>query len=604
MIDAEKRSLLTDALTPPPGYRFDAGLATTYSLDLITLLALPLHLSWLASGMEHPQHIDPIRLIEALRRTSDRLTVFCERGRMLVPRMPSSLLALMEGMVHEAKAPHGGAFHPKVWLLRFVSADQEAQVQLRLLVMSRNLTNDASWDLSLQLEGAPGKKNLAINRPLAGFFESIASQSNKPLSAERRAQHTSLIQQIRQCVWALPPGFDEVRFHALGLASRPRSWLPRLDGQLWDELGVMSPFISSEALQVLRQSVRTTSFLVSRQEELDALAEPTSGGFSPVLTLSDRAEYSDEEDDTPSRLHGLHAKVFVGRRAWNTHLFLGSANATNAALLSGSNVEFMVELIGKHAKVGTPGSWLSEKGLHNLLMPYVRFAAPAPEDAPNARQTLESLHKDISNRELHIQCEADGDHWALRLSGLDALDTQKAQIAIWPLTLHSERAVTWAAPLGDTPVLMGLVSLQEITSFTGFSLKLGDEELRFGLNIPLLGAPQGRDLEILRLTLRNREGFVRFLLLLLGDWMPAGAHDNASAQGTRGWIGTAQTNGAPLFEMLARAYAREPERLQQVATVVDRIKREGGANADDVLPPAFMSIWQCFEAAMNRTKTP
>ena len=76
MIDAEKRSLLTDALTPPPGYRFDTGIATTYSLDLVTLLALPLHLSWLACGEENSRQIDPIRLIEALRRTADRLTVF------------------------------------------------------------------------------------------------------------------------------------------------------------------------------------------------------------------------------------------------------------------------------------------------------------------------------------------------------------------------------------------------------------------------------------------------------------------------------------------------------------------------------------------------
>jgi hypothetical protein len=46
MIDSEKRSLLTDALTPPPGCTFSSGFATTFSLDLITLLTLPLHLAW------------------------------------------------------------------------------------------------------------------------------------------------------------------------------------------------------------------------------------------------------------------------------------------------------------------------------------------------------------------------------------------------------------------------------------------------------------------------------------------------------------------------------------------------------------------------------
>lgn len=44
LLDPERRSLYVDALRPLPGMIFDRGLATTYSLDLETLLALPLHL--------------------------------------------------------------------------------------------------------------------------------------------------------------------------------------------------------------------------------------------------------------------------------------------------------------------------------------------------------------------------------------------------------------------------------------------------------------------------------------------------------------------------------------------------------------------------------
>lgn len=600
MIDAEKRTLLTDALTPPPGCRFDSGVATTYSLDLVTLLTLPLHLSWLASGEERPEQVDPIRMIEALRRTADRLTVFCERGRMLTPRMPTPLLGLLEGMVHEATAPHGGAFHPKVWLLRFVSANTEEQARLRLLVMSRNLTDDASWDLCLQLDGAPGKKRLATNRPLAEFLESVARQSGKALTPDRQVLQSALIEEARRCAWELPPGFDEVRFHALGLSRRPSAWLPEHADYQWDDLGVISPFVGAAALESLRRSTSATSFLVSRPDELDTLVEPLPGGFSFVMVLNEGAEFGDEMDDTPGKLYGLHAKIYVARRAWNTHLFIGSANATDAALVHGRNVEFMAELIGGHTKVGKPESWLGEKGLKQLLVPYQRSPLAVTEAALAARERLAALHKTICNLPLQIECVAEGEDWALHLSGLRDLDLGEARVAIWPLTLNCERAVPLNRDQDKAPLVIGVVGKQEITSFTGFLLKLDDEELRFGLDVPLRNAPTGRDLEILRLALRNRDGFIRYLMLLLGDWIPSNSSEGNPAVGAQGWWGSARADGIPLFEMLAQAYAREPERLLQVAAVVERLKREGAAGADSLIPPTFLTIWQSFEAAMKR----
>ncbi|SPA25387.1 conserved hypothetical protein [Cupriavidus taiwanensis] len=603
MIDADKRSLLTDALTPPPGCHFDSGVATTYSLDLVTLLALPLHLSWLASGEERPEQVDPIRMVEALRRTADRLTVFCERGRMLTPRMPTPLLGLLEGMVHEATAPHSGAFHPKVWVLRFVSSDK-AQAHLRLLVMSRNLTNDASWDLCLQLDGMPLKKKLPANRPLAEFIELVVAQSCKTITANRGTLLSALADEVRRCDWDLPPGFDEVRFHTLGLGRRPLPWLPKHPEHQWDELGVISPFAGAAALESLQQSTNSASFLVSRPEELDALPEPLPpGDFSAVMVLDERAEFGDEEDDAPGKLRGLHAKVYVARRAWNTHVFIGSANATDAALVHGCNVEFMAELIGKHTKVGRPESWLGEKGLQHMLRPYERSPLLVTDASLAARERLANLHRTLSKLPLEIECAAEDENWALRLSGLHGLDISEVCIAVWPLTLSSEGAVSLTSNHGDAPLVIGVVGKQEITSFTGFLLKIGDEELRFGLEVPLRNAPAGRDLEILRLILRNRDGFVRYLVLLLGEWLPDSGGNEDAMIGGRGWWGIAQADEMPLFEMLARAYAREPERLVKIAEVVERLKREGSADADGLIPPAFLSIWENFEAAMRREGT-
>lgn len=44
MLNPDQRRLYTDALRPPLGYRFTEAIATTYSLELQTLLTVPLHL--------------------------------------------------------------------------------------------------------------------------------------------------------------------------------------------------------------------------------------------------------------------------------------------------------------------------------------------------------------------------------------------------------------------------------------------------------------------------------------------------------------------------------------------------------------------------------
>ena len=43
MIEPNARSTLVEAVTPPAGYAFDTGMVTTYSLDIGTLMVLPMH---------------------------------------------------------------------------------------------------------------------------------------------------------------------------------------------------------------------------------------------------------------------------------------------------------------------------------------------------------------------------------------------------------------------------------------------------------------------------------------------------------------------------------------------------------------------------------
>ncbi|GJH14284.1 hypothetical protein CBA19CS11_35620 [Caballeronia novacaledonica] len=622
MINPEQRSLLTDALTPPDRYRFDCGVATTYSLDLITLLTLPLHLARRDAEHTSPERPDPLPVLDAVRRMGDRLTIFCQRGRLQIPRKSNALLGLLENMVQETQAPHEhGVFHPKVWLLRFEPVESAERVKsadrlptlLRLLVLTRNITDDRSWDLSLWLESNPDGRRDQDNRPLVSFLEWLQQSSGADLGAARVEQIARLRADARRTTWTPPGQFTDVRFHALGIGKRKASWFPQAsDGKPWDELGVISPFISADALKELAASAAKPLFLVSRAEELDRCTsgDTFDGTFEQVRVLSDHALSGDAEDDVAHRQSGLHAKVYIGKRGWNTHLFVGSANASDAALLNGRNVEFMVELIGRGTKVGGPADWIGEEGIGPLLADYVRSEHEETEAIEDER-ALEALRDVLAREPLTLHGAASGACWTVDLRGLGGIEWNGVSAHAWLVSQDetSARPVDAARqnPAGAAPsgVRLGEFAAHQVTAFTGFTLTRGKATLSFVLKLPLHGGPDERDLEILQAAINNREGLIRYLLLLLGDW------DGDEGDGNGDGVTPRERKGGsfddtPLFEMLARAYAREPERLAQIEELVERLSRgsaQAAAHTDSpILTADFLEIWSVFKTALESEK--
>src|SRR5437879_2263363 len=118
---------------------------------------------------------DPLETLEAIRRHASQLVLFCEAGRIAVPKHHRPLLTYLEDRIIQAKAPtEGRSFHPKVWIIRYVNPGGE--VCYRLLCLSRNLTFDRSWDTVLTLDG-PLRRARAVgygeNAGLREFFAAL-----------------------------------------------------------------------------------------------------------------------------------------------------------------------------------------------------------------------------------------------------------------------------------------------------------------------------------------------------------------------------------------------------------------------------------------------
>lgn len=594
MLNPNDRSLYTAALTPPDGFVFDQALGTTFSLDPTTLLTVPLHLALL--HRERDAAKDGIALLEALRRVAERTTVYVQRGRVQVPPSMNVLCALLENMLVEARAPQGGAFHPKLWVLRFREVDAEIPL-LRLLVLSRNLTADRSWDLSLQLEGRPGGGNVAANRALGELIAALPEMAVGPIDDARHHQAAMLADEVRKTRWELPAQYESVEFHVLGRKKGP--W--RLPDS--HELAVISPFVTDDALQALHETTGSLVAVISRPEELEGLTSKARALATGCYTLQEEAETEDGEATEQRDTLGLHAKAYILRCGWDTKLFVGSANATSAALLAGKNLEVLAELTGKRSKVGGIDDLLGPKGIGPVVSPYEPPKEPSIVDVEEkaAEAALEAARDAVCNAVLRLHCEREHEEYRLVLHGDELLRLEGiAGLRVWPLTVTEDRAADAWGLVTQGRADLGLFATASITGLLAFELSaaMKAKTLRFALNLPVVGLPPDRDTAILRTVVRNRDGFLRYLMLLLGGLagtMSANMTGQAGSGGVFRWSGG--VDGLPLLEELTRAFSRDPEKLREVGQVIAGLT--GRADGEDIVPKEFLELWSVFEQALG-----
>ena len=599
MLNPDTRSLYTEAVTPPPGYVFDRAIATTYTLDPATVLSLPAHIAL----AERPSStdIDPIKLLESLRRLSNRFSVFVDYAHIKPPSGSNVLFGLLESMVIPTRAPRGGEFHPKIWVLRFVQPDTDEIPLIRLLVLSRNITYDRSWDISLQLEGRPGQEPTAANLSLGEFVSALPSYCTHPVDSASVVQIERLGEEIKKTNWELPQGFENVWFHVLGTENG--TWEPAKSGRM----AVISPFITDGALSWLRDQTAKLVAVVSRPDELEKLSPKTLQLASKWFTLDEAAETEDGEE--PERLDtvGLHAKAYVTEKGWWTTLYLGSANATSAALLQRSNTEILVELSGKTSQVGGIETLLGENGLNNILNEYVPpdEVPTIDEDEANAQQALENAREILSNAGLRVRCEAAGDTWQLSLIATEPLSLSGISgFKAWPITVSEDRGSDVfrlthfvVAEIGSfaTESVTGLIAFEFVSVIKKFSL-------RMVLNIPVEGLPENRDDAIFKLVLKNREGFLRYILLILGEYTGEILNKGGlflTGNGTNPWT-EGFSGEVPILEELTRAFSRDPAKLNDIADIVRRLMRDDEQNT--IVPRGFTELWKVFETAMEEAE--
>lgn len=630
MLDPNERHDLFTILRPPDGYELDRAIGTTFSLDLLTLLTVPLAFTFFSgTGEEDTLLRDPLALLDGVRRYASRILIFCQAGQIGVPIASQQLFAYLESQVFEvAPLAEQGVFHPKVWLLRYQPADSELTeqpIRYRFLCLSRNLTFDRSWDTSLVLDGVltDRKRAYGRNHPLGNFFAQLPDLLIRPQSLPDTAASTvdQLQDEVRRVDFELPWGFDDIAFLPFGLTRRNTSPFPD-----WAQRQlVVSPFISGSFLQGFAKA-SDNSILVSRLDSLMSLTADQLQAYRRVYIMNNEANPEEEDRDdvqddltetvvsppqeasSDTLLSGLHAKLFICEQGWDATIWTGSANATMAAF--SRNVEFLVQLMGKKSRVGIDKFLTSGKdgrvGFQDLLISYDSQIDPVEQDPQLEKLEAEAtriqrllarltLRADIITHE----SESKAEHFAVHIIREDQHQIDlpdQVTLKCWPITLQEVQAARVQINESELAII-GPLSFAALTPFFAFEVMASEGQLhsskRFVLSIPLHNAPADRQERILRSLLDNQNKVMRYLLFLLAgeagglSTLLEDINGDTLSQSEQRSNSLLPLSGT-LFEALIRTLNQQPEKLDYVAHLVSDLEKVG---TSDLLPDGFADIW-------------
>lgn len=601
MFEPGQRRLLNDTLRPPEGYRFDCAVGTTFTLDLLALLSVPLAFTFRDPEDGDGQLAsDPLALLESARRHASRTVLFCHGGQTGVPRPGQSALAFLEQSVVTALPPaRNGAqavFHPKIWALRYQA--EGMPTRYRLVCQSRNLTFDRSWDASLALDGELTKRQrgFSLNRPLAEFVRALPGLACERVSKDQQAIVDQVADELRRVDWTSPEGLQLSRFLPFGVG-RHNPVFPDLEHR---PILVISPFLGDDLLQSVAEP-RPNAALVSRREELLMTKAETIGRFDRVYAFKDGLDLETEDGDADlAPLGGLHAKVYVIDDGRDARVIVGSANATNAALADPPrNVEFMVELVGRKSGFGIeklldPDGDGDEGGFPSLIEPFDKSQAGTVEEDAGER-ALESLldaaaavlaKADLSGS---VEPSEDGRYTLkLELDEAQCLPNGVSSVWCWPATLAAERKLS----LADHVTFEGL-SLAQLSGFLAIEVEVSINEetgnKRFARPIELTGLPGDRLQRLLASALGDHSRFVQLLWLLLSPDDDLTFAEFGQLMGNSETGSSSQLVLPGLLERMLTTLSRDASQLDAVEKLITELRKT--EDGKEILGPDFDAVW-------------
>jgi hypothetical protein len=600
MLDVKRNRLdYGRLLMPPAGFSLQQAVATCYSVDLDTLLSIPVALFY-AQTMEGQLQGKDIELIRAIQQTAQMLSIYHQEGQIRVPHAARNIYAYFEDALVPVLPENAfTSFHPKTWVLRYERVDAPGDVVFRLIVLSRNLTFDRSWDVAACLEGRLGTIPLQKNASLVDFCTSL--HKLRPLPAGQ-----PFLDELARVEFQPPEGFSDFEFHPIGIPKYSDNPITKRKA---DRLLCISPFLHADVLTRLARNSTEPPILLSRRIELEQITPSVLSQLRPyclsdVIVDGERLSTAEEGDAEPQE-QDLHAKLFLFEANAITHWILGSANATLAAFER--NVEFMIELKGsssttRFAKVLK--QLLGNDELSGLFVAFRPEEGGVKDEAENSqRAAVRQLEYAILKAPVSgsVSRSDNQENFDLSLTLDFAAVSVKPQFSIMVRPFVPDVAEQRIRPGRLNLLNFANISETSLSRFVSMTIRDGDVTLReFLVRIEIEGLPATRLHNIFRGIINNRDKFFAYLCLLLTDEMPV-SDSRTSGLGSAGKSAsnTAWELDVPVFEQLLVTASRNPQRLHEIDRVIASLLT---AEENNIIPAEFLSMWEVFKAAIPHSE--
>lgn len=585
-------------LSAPNKYKLDFAIGTTYSLDLDALVGASLALG-LSEDTDSKLAHNPIALLEALRVTGDKIALFCEAGQIHMPSKVTSLYILLEQMVYQVKTPKTKgigtypSFHPKFWLIRYI--DEKNNPLYRVVILSRNLTFDRSWDVTFCMDGLKKDTETTKNDPIKDFLAYTLSFAKKnPDKQKKIRQICKELSYIHFDVGS--NGFYDFDFIPVGVRKADGGYYSIKDYPLFtstfNELLVMSPFLSDEVIKGFNDSNRsltqTERVLITRAMSLSSLKPENCDKFR-IYTVKDSVidgESIVSEEDNNIQKQDIHAKIFMFRKYSDSELYLGSLNASRNAIIG--NIEFVIRLKAKNRHLNLTKLTESlfcgaEDNPNNPFQLVDVTKVPKPETEPE--QLLSAIVKDITRLKATATVTPNGDNYNVQVvfdklvSGYD--------ITISPLFSNKQARL-------DTQVEFVNLTAVQLSEFYKITVSDGTNSLTRVIMIPTTGLPEEREKMIVSSVVKDKNCFYQYVSFLLGDSLSLGGAEIFEDPTSSSSTAKHHTTILPaLYEKMLKTAVEEPEKFKEIDYLLKAVAGDG------VIPAKFEETYRIFRKAVG-----
>lgn len=563
------------------GYKVDYAVGTTYSLDLTSFMSLPFSLGFIEDPDE--AMLSSIAyLFTALRMCSNKLAVFCNFSNIKVPdgqkKIFYSLIEKSIFPINAAKKPTDLVnFHPKVWVIQESEINGDTK-RIKVIVMSRNLTNDNSIDAVCELTGiisdkeAPSK-SLEKHKALWDFLNYLKLFADGP-KRKMIERLVASIKKVKKFDLSDSP-FDDYTFIPMGIKEHTTDGKELLEYMHQSrEAVIISPFIDEHALAGFSDLNDKT--LITREMSLTQGIVDCIGQENIYITNQQML------DNEESNSVDLHAKVFYTRDRENRqYMYLGSTNATRNGFER--NVEFLMGL--RFAPYQCSYTKFRENFINDerdcKFEPMIGLPKESEDKANEIQKTLILRRQIASIQEASVLVNENGKYdVTISYCGNGSTDA-----TLYPL-LYPEKVTKLAAT-----VIFTDIELEKLSEF--YVIMIGDS--RQLIKIKTTGIPEHRDEAICR-RIMNKDQFMDCICFLLADSKKTYVAEklvNENLISGRGTDNASERIKTPaLYEELLRTAYERPDIFEDMDTFVSSLPK-------DIVPDDFRVIYNDIKNALK-----